>query len=135
MNIDSDVEIISIVEARNDDKIVSNIEFIHTKPGIKSRINIKAVVFDQAKVNIEALLRINKNANQTDTYLKMDCIVMSPNANVKMVPSLEILANDVKGGHGATIGYIDEELLNYLKSKGLDKSLAENTIIKAFLQK
>ncbi|GIW58782.1 MAG: hypothetical protein KatS3mg086_067 [Candidatus Dojkabacteria bacterium] len=133
--INEDSDIVSRLKLSGTDSIKANLKFIHNKPYTKSRINIKAVLFDEARLDIEGMLVINSNANQTDTYLKMDCLIMSKNAYARLVPGLEIKASEVKGGHGATIGYIDLELLNYLQSRGLNQKTCENLIVDAFLQK
>ncbi len=111
----------------------SHLEIVHKTPYLKSRVNIRAIIFGDAKFDLEAILKINKGAYQTDTYLKIDCLVVGDNAFARAIPSLEIKESDVKGGHGATIGYIDEIQLNYLYSKGLDKKVSEELLIKAFL--
>ena len=58
---------------------------------------------------------------------------MSEFAKVNTIPSLEIEANDVKAGHAVTIGGIDEEMLFYLQSRGIEKDSAIKLLIKGFL--
>src|SRR5690606_25132634 len=103
----------------DDDKLISRIEFVHSKPGITSRINIKAVLYDKSKFDFEGVLVIPKGASNTDSYLKIDCLVLSEHASARAIPSLEILEDEVKAGHGATIGYVDEDMMTYLTSRGL----------------
>lgn len=133
IEVTEDVEIISIYSGGKDTELKSKLVFIHRKPNTKSRINFKAVVFDNAKVDIECILKIEKGAVGTDSYLKIDCLVIGENAYARAIPSLEINESEVKGGHGATIGYIDPEQLYYLKSRGLKKSEAEEMIVEAFM--
>ncbi len=119
---------------RNFDELKTKISIIHKKSNLKSRINIKAVVFDNSKFDMEGLLKIEKGATGTDTYLKIDCLVMSNNAFARAIPSLEIKESEVKGGHGATIGYLDPVELYYLASHGIDQTQAEKVLVDAFLQ-
>lgn len=108
-------------------------KFIHTRPQIKSRVQVKAVLMDQSQLDIEALLVINKGAYLTDTYLKIDCLVVGDHSKARAVPGLEILEDEVKAGHGATVGRIDPEQIHYLMTRGLEKQQAEKLVIEAFL--
>lgn len=128
-----DSEITGKFIGRSDDSIKCKVIFVHKKPGLKSRVNIKAVVFDNARFDFEGMLRIEKGATGTDTYLKIDCLVMNDNANARAIPSLEILESEVKGGHGATIGYLDPLQIYYLKSHGVSAEQAEQQLVEAFL--
>lgn len=134
IEINEDVEINAMYVGRNSDELKSKIWIVHSKPNFKSRINIKAVVFDKARFDFEGILKIDKGATNTDTYLKIDCLVMSDSAFARAIPSLEIKESEVKGGHGATIGYLDPMQTYYLTSKGISKSKAENILVDAFIR-
>jgi Fe-S cluster assembly protein SufD len=134
VTIKQDAEISAVFIGRQNNSVKSKITFVHTKPNITSRINIKAVLFDNAKFDLEALLKIDKGAENTDAYLKIECLVIGENAFASAIPSLEIKEDSVKAGHGATIGYLDEQSIHYLKSRGLNSQVAEELLIKAFLQ-
>ncbi len=135
IEIESDSEISAIYVARGDEIVKTKLRIIHKKPNLKSRVRIKAVVFDKAKFDLEGLLRIEKGAVGSDTYLKIDCLVMSETASARAVPSLEILESEVKGGHGATIGYIDPMHIYYIKSHGLTVKESEKILVDAFISK
>lgn len=117
----------------NADELKVKITFLHKRAGLHSRIDIKAVVFDKSKFDFEGLLKIEKGAVGTDTYLKIDCLVVGENAFARAIPSLEINESEVKGGHGATIGYLDPSQMYYLKSHGLSSKSSEEILIDAFL--
>lgn len=117
----------------NSNELSSKITFLHKKPGIYSRIEIKAVVTDEARFDFEGLLKIEKGAISTDTYLKIDCLILSDKAFARAIPSLEINESEVKGGHGATVGYLDPVQMYYLKSRGLSINSSEKILIDAFL--
>jgi len=134
IEVTEDTEYRAIYVGSKETSVVSQLRIIHKLPNLKSRIHIKSIVFDNAKFDLECILQIDKGAYATDTYLKIDCLVVGDNAYARAIPSLEIKESDVKGGHGATIGYIDQNQLNYLYSKGLDKDISENLIIEAFIR-
>lgn len=133
IEITQDCHIIGKFVGKGEDSVKTKITFLHKLPGINSRVDIKAVVFDKSKFDFEGLLKIEKGAVATDTYLKIDCLVVSDQAFARAIPSLEINESEVKGGHGATIGYLDPTQIYYLKSHGLDSSSAEKILIDAFL--
>ncbi len=132
--IEEDSEIFAIFDGSNEDSMKTKVNFIHAKPNLTSRILIKAVLKDSARFDFEGVLQILKGATNTDTYLKIDCLIVSDKAYARAIPSLEITENEVKGGHGATIGYIDPDQMYYLMSKGLNRETAESEIVAAFLR-
>lgn len=133
VEITEDTEIIGWYFGCGNEKLKSEIEIIHNKPRLKSLTAVKAVLFDQSKFDATGNLVINKGAKFTDAYLRIDALMISPNAFARVVPSLEIFENDVKGGHGATVGEVDREQLFYLQSRGLNLYQAEELIILGFM--
>lgn len=77
--------------------------------------------------------KIDKGMKNANAFQTLKGIIMSDQARVEVNPILLIDEFDVKAGHGATIGHIDEEALFYLKSRGLDNKEAERLIINGFL--
>lgn len=118
---------------KSDEQLSSALNFIHTIPNLTSSIHIKAVLFDNAQLNFRGNLAIKKGAIKTNTYLKIDVLLLSKNAKAIATPSLEIQENDVKAGHGATIGTIDQDQFFYLQSRGFDKAHAEKIIAEGFV--
>ena len=77
------------------------------------------------------MIRIIKGAKNTDGYFQSK-VLLFDDAKGRSVPSLEIDENEVKAGHGSTIGRPDEEQLFYLRSRGLTEKQAESLIISGF---
>ncbi|OGJ42856.1 hypothetical protein A3I58_01780 [Candidatus Peregrinibacteria bacterium RIFCSPLOWO2_02_FULL_39_10] len=61
--------------------------------------------------------------------------MLSQNAKVETIPSLEIETNDASAGHAASMGKIDDEMLFYLLSRGINEKTGKKILIKAFLEK
>jgi len=118
---------------RNNELIEKTINISHNIPNVTSRIKIRTVLYDTSKINLNVVLKILKGAVNTDTYLDIKTLLISENASATIVPSLEIQENEVKGGHGAVVGYLDMNQIYYLLSKGLNYKTAEKLLIKAFL--
>jgi Fe-S cluster assembly protein SufD len=76
---------------------------------------------------------IEKNAQQTKSFLRENVLLLSPNAKAEAIPNLEIEANDVKCSHAATISNISDEEVFYLMSRGISRKEAEELIVEGFL--
>lgn len=61
-------------------------------------------------------------------------LIIGTKASARAIPSLEITEESVKGGHGATVGNIDEEHLYYLQSRGLSASMAQKMLVEGFIK-
>jgi len=118
-----------------DEKVVKDLQIIVRKPLINHRVTIKAVVTDSAFFDLKATLTVLKGAVNTDTYLKIACLIISEKASVNVIPGLEIHEDAVKAGHGATVSTINTSELDYLTSRGLTKKQAQDLIIKGFMAK
>jgi Fe-S cluster assembly protein SufD len=134
IEITEDTQLLGLFVGHNDEEVKSRLNIIHRKPNLTSRINIKAVVFDKANFDLEAKLLIDDGASNSDTYLKVDALIMDDGARARAVPSLEIKEDNVKGGHGATVGQVNREQVHYMMSRGFSKPDAEKLIVEAFIQ-
>ena len=74
------------------------------------------------------------DAQRTDAYQANRNLLLSPQARADSIPGLEILANDVRCTHGATIGHVDKEQMYYLLSRGLPAVEARRLIVEAFFE-
>lgn len=106
----------------------------HIKPESVSDLFIKSVLFDEAKFYYKGLIKIEKDAQKSNAYQKNQNLLLSKNASADSRPYLEILANDVRCTHGATIGQIDKNQLYYLQTRGLSNQAAAHLIVEGFYQ-
>lgn len=107
---------------------------LHKTRNTKAYYTMRSALFDESEVDYTGNLKIEKTAGATDCYLAHHTLMLSKNAKTHTVPCLEIENDDVKAGHAATIGNIDEELSFYLESRGLDKKSAKTLLIRNFLE-
>lgn len=133
IEVTEDSQILGLYIGRDISQVKTQIKVIHNSPGLKSNTKIKAVLYDQAQLDVRGDLIINKGAKQTDTYLKIDVLMISEGSKAVAVPSLEIMEDEVKGGHGATVGNLDEEQLFYLTARGLNKKEALEVLVEGFI--
>lgn len=104
----------------------------HVASSSVSDLFIRSILFDEAKFNYEGIIKIRRNASKSNAYQKNQNILMSKNAWVNSQPSLEILADDVRCTHGATIGKIDQNQLYYLSTRGLSRDQSKRLILAGF---
>lgn len=106
----------------------------HRVPQTKAHYNVKAALYDSSLVDYKGTLVVDKPAQLADIYLSHDTLLMSDKARARTVPALEIEADDVIAGHAATIGKVDQEMMFYLKSRGIDPQAAERLLISGFFE-
>jgi len=106
----------------------------HAKPHGTSRELYKGILDSKSRAVFHGKIIVRKDAQKTDAEQTNKNLLLSEGARVNSTPQLEILADDVKCRHGATIGHLDEEAMFYLRSRGLGESLARTLLIKGFLQ-
>jgi Fe-S cluster assembly protein SufD len=78
------------------------------------------------------MIYVAPGAQRTDGYQVNRNLVLSDEARADSIPGLEILADDVRCTHGATVGKLEEETLFYLTSRGIHRDMAEKLLIDGF---
>lgn len=106
----------------------------HLRPNCTSDLLIKGCLKDKARSVYQGLIQVAVDAQRTDAYQANRNLLLSDQARADSIPGLEILANDVRCTHGATIGYIEPEHLYYLMARGLPESDAQRLIVEAFFE-
>jgi len=99
-----------------------------------SDLLFKGALRDRARMVYQGLIRVHKNAQRSDAYQANRNLILSDKARADSIPSLEILANDVRCTHGATVGQVDDEQLFYLMARGISRPNAERLIIAGFFE-
>ena len=93
---------------------------------------IKCCLKDRARSIYQGLIQVSEGAQRTDAYQANRNLLLSDTARADSIPGLEILANDVRCTHGATIGHVDDEQLYYLMSRGLPRLEAQRLVVEGF---
>lgn len=126
-------EWIGIIDARESGEYELLVVADHQALRTKGRITVRAVVGAGASVKIRGIIRIAEKAQETDTHLELRVLTLDETASAIVEPELEIEANNVKAGHGASVGPVDPEQILYLRSRRLGEELAKEEIIKGWL--
>jgi Fe-S cluster assembly protein SufD len=106
----------------------------HIAPDCESDFAFKGALRDEATAVWRGMIRVEKDAQKTNAYQECRNLMLSPTTHAVPIPGLEILANDVRCTHGATVGRVNREDLFYLMSRGLKRPEAERLIVRGFFQ-
>jgi Fe-S cluster assembly protein SufD len=104
----------------------------HSVAGSQSREVFKAVVDDEARAVFQGRITVRPQAQKTDAKMLSRALLLSDGAEADCKPELEIFADDVQCGHGATTGALDDQLKFYLMARGIPGREAEALLIQAF---
>jgi Fe-S cluster assembly protein SufD len=106
----------------------------HIAPSTTSDFAFKGALRDKARTVWRGMIRVEPDAQKTNAYQENRNLMLSEQAHADSIPGLEILANDVRCTHGATLGQVDREQLFYLMARGLSRAEAERLIVRGFFQ-
>jgi Fe-S cluster assembly protein SufD len=106
----------------------------HIAPNCESDFAFKGALRDSATAVWRGMIRVEPEAQKTNAYQECRNLMLSPTAHAVPIPGLEIMANDVRCTHGATVSRVDREQLFYLMARGLPRTEAERLIVRGFFQ-
>jgi Fe-S cluster assembly protein SufD len=106
----------------------------HIAPATESDFAFKGALRETARAVWRGMIRVEPDAQKTNAYQENRNLLLSNAAHADSIPGLEIMANDVRCTHGATLGRIDAVQLFYLMSRGLSRAEAERLIVRGFFQ-
>lgn len=106
----------------------------HIGTNTSSDMFLKGAVEDEALSVFTGMIRIDESAQRTNAFQTNRNLILSEGAKAQSVPNLEILADDVRCGHGSTVGPLDEEQRYYLMSRGLERKQADRLQLRGFFE-
>lgn len=126
-----DVEIVFGVGNQSFD-IMSNL--IHNGQFSRGKVQVKSVMKDTSKSLFKGMIKIDKDGKGTESYLAGHAILLDKGAKSDSIPGLEILTNEVRATHSASVAQIDENQIFYLTTRGLSREGAKREIVSGFLE-
>jgi Fe-S cluster assembly protein SufD len=106
----------------------------HAAPSTESDFAFKGALRERATAVWRGMIRVEEGAQKTNAYQENRNLLLSDKAHADSIPGLEIMANDVRCTHGATLGRLDREEVFYLMARGLSRAEAERLIVRGFFQ-
>lgn len=115
-------------------KRIATVTFVdHAVPRCESNELYKGVGLDQAQSAFNGQILVRPEAQETNAYQENRNLLLSDEATVNTKPQLEIFADDVRCTHGATVGQLDEEMIFYLRARGIPVGEAKRLLLHAFI--
>jgi|UniRef100_Q11HF2 Fe-S cluster assembly protein SufD len=105
----------------------------HAAPHTVSTETIRNVVTGKAEGAFQGQIRVARDAQKTDAKMACNTLLLSDEGGFSSKPELEIFADDVACGHGATVTEIEPAHLFYLMARGIDEKTARGLLVKAFV--
>lgn len=105
----------------------------HFEPHGKSEQFFKGVADDHSRAVFQGTIQVRRSAQKAEGRQSHHALLLSRQAEVSAKPELEIFADDVKCGHGATSGHLDPAALFYLRSRGIPEAEAKGLLVESFL--
>jgi len=131
---ESYIEDVQVILGHRDQHFDVSTHLDFSAPYTKGESSIRAVLKDSSRAVMYGLIDIEREAQFADAYLSEHAMLLNPGARADSIPGLEIMANQVRATHGATVGPIDPEKLFYLMSRGLDEISATKLIVLGFFE-
>lgn len=128
-----EVEISGVFQTKNDEQVEVEVIIHHQAPNTQANTTLKGVARDSSQLKFVGRIIIDKNCGNSNSFLTERILLLSDQARAEAIPDLEILSDDVKCSHAASISNIPEEQLFYLMSRGVEKKEAEELIVEGFL--
>jgi len=110
-----------------------HIHLDHRAADSRSRIHYRGLIDGHGRGVFDSRVVVQPEARGTDAQQLCRSLLLSPYAEADVKPQLEIHADDVKCGHGASVGSLDDEALFYLKSRGIEPADARRLLMQAFV--
>lgn len=106
----------------------------HAVPNCSSRESFKGVLDGKGRLVFDGHIVVAQDAQKTDALLSNHNLMLSRSAEVDTKPQLEIYADDVKCSHGTTVGELDDDMLFYLRSRGIPEPRARQLLCQGFAE-
>ncbi len=119
--------------ARASEHIDTTLVVDHAVPHCESRELFKGVLDGRAHGVFQGKIIVRPDAQKTDGKQMSQALMLSPDAQFSSKPELEIYADDVVCGHGATCTEIDEDLMFYCRSRGIPPEIARAMLTESFI--
>ena len=129
---DAECDIHGLYTVDNGQQNDVHVNVLHHAPACKSRQHYKGLLLGKGRAVFDSRIVVDSDAQHTDAHMSNDNLMLSDDAEVDTKPQLVIHADDVKCGHGTTVGQLEPEQLFYLRSRGISEADAYRILCQGF---
>jgi len=129
---DAKLDLSGLMLGRGNDHIDTTLVVEHSTTGCEGRELFKTVLDDRARAVFQGKVIVAPEAQKTDGKQMAQALMLSPDAEFDSKPELEIYADDVACGHGSTAAELDQDMLFYLRARGIPIDEARALLIQSF---
>jgi len=119
--------------AKSNDYIDNYIEIFHNNKNTRSELNYKIISTGKSKSILFAKAIIKKNSSNCEAYQNNHNLILSEKSIIHSNPQLEIYNDNVQCSHGSTTGQIDDEIIYYMRTRGINIKESKKLILEGFL--
>lgn len=130
----AEAEILGSFLATGSDNVDIEVTIHHRAKNTLANTTLRGVGRDKSKIRFFGRIVIDEDCGLSNSFLTERVLLLSDRASAEAVPELEILTDDVKCSHAASVSKIPDSQLFYLQSRGVPKKEAEDLIIEGFLK-
>lgn len=130
----AEAEVSGIFLTQNTETSETKVIIHHKAPNTLANTVLKGAARDSSKISFTGRIIIDPECGNSNSFLTERILLLSDNAKAEAIPDLEILTDDVKCSHAASISRIPESQLFYLMSRGIPQAEAEDLIVAGFLE-
>jgi Fe-S cluster assembly protein SufD len=127
------LDISGLFLARGSEHVDTTLVVDHAVPACESRELFKGVLADRARGVFQGKVIVRPDAQKSDGKQMAQALMLSPDAEFDSKPELEIYADDVVCGHGSTAAELDEDLMFYLRARGIPLEEARTLLVESFI--
>ncbi len=128
-----EINFLAVIDARKSGEYELKVVADHRARGTNGRVTVRAVGGADAHIKLVGMIKIHKEAQETDDYLELRVLTLDSSVRATAEPMLEIEANNVKASHGASVGQVDPDQILYLMNRGLTIDQAQYEIVSGWL--
>lgn len=127
------VTISGVFQTSGNDEVDVALVIHHQAPRTQAETVLKGVADDRSSLSLQGLIVIDEACGQSQSFLTERILLLTDQARAEAIPELEIMTDDVKCSHAASISRIPESQIFYLMSRGLSKEQAQDLVVTGFL--
>lgn len=127
------VNVQGIVLASKAAEVTLETDVVHRGKNTEGFTTVKGIMTDHARARVTGWIRIPETGHNTNAFLEQRFLLLSKNARAKAEPMLEILANDVKASHAASVSRLNDDQLFYCSARGIGREESRRLLTEAFV--